>query len=314
MAGDQPKILAIVGPTASGKSAAAVELADSFGGEIVSADSMMVYKGMNIGTAKPPQAVRARIPHHCIDIVDPKHEFSVAEYQMVARRAIKGLVEAGKRPIVVGGTGLYVSAAIDNLVFPTTTDTTVVRQMLLAEAEEKGGFYLHDRLRQVDPAAAVAIHPNNIRRVVRALEVFQLTGERFSEANKGFKARRSLFDVMFVGIAYEKAELDRRIHVRTNRMLQHGWIEETAALFAPNRQIGKTAAKAIGYEQVRQHIAGVLTLAEAADKIESATRRYAKRQMTWFNADKRITWIKPEPGMNARETAHEIELYIKMEG
>jgi tRNA dimethylallyltransferase len=304
-------VLAIVGPTASGKSAIAIRLAERLGGEIVSADSMMVYRGMDIGTAKPPPLLRDRIPHRMIDIVDPEIDFSVAEYQPQARAAIEDIASRGLLPIVVGGTGLYVSGAVDNLRFPTDGGTSYLREKLKAEADEFGSFHLHEKLQRLDPAAASSIHINNVRRVIRALEVYELTGEKYSEAGTGFKSRKAVYDVAFAGIEYGRDELYRRINVRTDRMLLNGWADEVRRLFADGRVISKTAAKAIGYLQLKKHIDGEITIEAAADLIKIATRRYAKRQMTWFNADQRITWFRPMAGPDADDPADAIELFLR---
>lgn len=304
-------VLAIVGPTASGKSAIAIRLAERLGGEIVSADSMMVYRGMDIGTAKPPSILRDRIPHHMIDIIDPENDFSVAEYQPQARAAIENISSRGLLPIVVGGTGLYVSGAVDNLRFPTDGGASYLREKLKAEADEIGPFRMHEKLKALDPEAASSIHINNVRRIIRALEVYELTGEKYSEAGTGFKSRKAVYDVLFAGIEYDRDELYRRINVRTDRMLLNGWVEETGRLFAEGRIISKTAAKAIGYAQIKRHLDGEMTIEAAADLIKTVTRRYAKRQMTWFNADQRITWFRPMAGPDADDPADAIELFLR---
>ncbi len=311
MAGEDSFVLAIVGPTASGKSAVAMILAERLGGEVVSADSMQVYRGMDIGTAKPPAVVRDRVPHHLIDIMDPSENCSAAVYQDYARAAIEDIIARGKLPIVAGGTGLYVSAALDNLHFPQTQEASEVRTKLQAEAEQLGAFELHSRLRDIDPIAASNIHVNNTRRVIRALEVYELTGKKYSDLAGSFKKRSSLYDTVFIGIAYDKEELKRRIAVRTRRMIENGWVEETRLLFAGDRQISRNAAQAIGYVTLKQYIDGHLTMEEAVDKIIKATSSYAKRQMTWFRADPRIVWIEPGAAEGAEEIADEVLLYLK---
>lgn len=303
-------VLAVVGPTASGKSSAAIRLAERLDGEIISADSMMVYRGMDIGTAKPPAVLRERIRHHLIDVADPSEDFSAALYQPMARRAVEDILSRGRLPIIAGGTGLYVSAALDDLRFPSTEESAAIRRELQEEADEKGPYALHERLALVDPAAAAMIHINNTRRVIRALEVYELTGVKFSEAGAGFKARKSVFNVIFAGLEYEREELYRRINVRTEKMAAAGWAEEAGRLFAPGKTVGKTAAKAIGYSELKRYLDGEISFETAVEMIKMATRRYAKRQMCWFKADKRIVWFNPAMVSGADEAADAIELYF----
>ncbi|MFA5867737.1 MAG: tRNA (adenosine(37)-N6)-dimethylallyltransferase MiaA [Actinomycetota bacterium] len=307
-------VLAIVGPTASGKSAVAMILAERLGGEVVSADSMQVYRGMDIGTAKPPTEVRERVRHHLIDIMDPSENCTAALFQSLARAAIEDIIERGKIPIIVGGTGLYVSAAVDNLHFPQTQETSEVRMRLQEEAEELGAFKLHSRLREIDPVGASNIHVNNTRRVIRALEVYELTGKKYSDVAGSFKKRRSLYDTVFMGLDYEKEELKRRIAVRTNRMIEKGWVEETRQLFAGDRLISRNAAQAIGYATLKQYIDGHLTMDEAVEQVIKTTSAYAKRQMTWFKADPRVVWLEPDVKDGAAELADEVVLYLKSIG
>jgi tRNA dimethylallyltransferase len=314
MDGERSIVLAIVGPTASGKSAIAMILAERLGGEVVSADSMQVYRGMDIGTAKPPREVLARVPHHLIDIMDPTENCTAAVYQVYAREAIEDVMVRGRLPIVAGGTGLYVSAALDNLHFPQTQEASDVRQRLQAEAEELGAFKMHVRLREIDPIGAANIHVNNVRRVIRALEVYELTGKKYSEVSGAFKQRKSLFDAFFIGIAYDRDELKRRITVRTNKMIERGWVEETRKLFSGDKTISRNASQAIGYTTLKKYIEGHITKEDAVEEINKATSAYAKRQMTWFKADPRVVWFEPDADMGAVELADEVILYLKSIG
>jgi tRNA dimethylallyltransferase len=304
-------VAAIVGPTASGKSAIAISLAKRLGGEIVSADSMMIYRGLDIGTAKPPLRLRQEIPHHLIDIADPSEEFSAALYQPLARAAIVDISTRGMVPIVVGGTGLYVSAALDDLTFPASAATSDVRARLQRQADELGAFALHKELAEVDPSAAMSIHPNNVRRVIRALEVHELTGRKFSEMAGSFKERRYLDDTITVGINYDRDELWRRIDVRTVKMLERGWIQEAERLYYGGHEISRTAGQALGYREIRDHLMGLASLEQTVERIRLATRHYAKRQMTWFRADRRVHWIDAHAGEGAEQLTDKVELYIR---
>jgi tRNA dimethylallyltransferase len=314
LANEKSLVLAIVGPTASGKSAVAMIVAERLGGEVVSADSMQVYRGMDIGTAKPPEALRTRIPHHLIDIMEPSQNCTAAVFQRLAREAIEDILARGRLPVITGGTGLYVSAALDNLNFPETEEASDLRRRLQEEADQEGAFKLHARLREIDPAAALNIHVNNVRRVIRALEVFELTGTKYSELSGSFKKRHSLYDAVFLGIAYDKEELKRRIAVRTKRMIEHGWVEETRRLFAADKYVSQNAAKAIGYTTLNQFINGHLTKEEAEERIVKATTAYAKRQMTWFRADPRVVWFEPAANEGAEELADRVILYLRSTG
>lgn len=305
-------IVAIVGPTASGKSAVAIDLARRLEGEIVSADSMMVYRGMDIGTAKPPVALRRQIPHHLIDVVEPTEEFSAALYQPLARAAIYDIAARGRLPLVTGGTGLYVSAALDDMSFPAADSTAKVRERLQAEADQMGAYFIHQKLAATDPSAAMSIHPNNVRRIIRALEVYELTGRKFSEISGSFKRRRYMKNgTVTVGIAFDRDELWRRIDVRTVKMMDRGWIKEAEALFYGGQTFSRTAAQALGYRQLRDHLMGLATLEQTVERIRLATRHYAKRQMTWFRADPRIIWVDAHAGMDATDLADKVELIIR---
>ena len=304
-------VAAIVGPTASGKSAIAIEIARRLEGEIVSADSMMVYRGLDVGTAKPPEALRRQIPHHLIDIVEPTEEFSAAQYQPLARAAIYDITARGRLPLVTGGTGLYVSAALDDMTFPATDTTNAIRQRLQAEADELGAYNLHKKLGEVDPSAAMSIHPNNVRRTIRALEVYELTGRKFSEAAGSFKKRRYLADTVAIGVSYPKDELWRRIDVRTIKMIERGWVQEAETLFYGGRSISRTAGQALGYRELRDHLMGLASLEQTIERIRLATRHYAKRQMTWFRADARIEWVEAKAGEGVVDLADKVELIIR---
>lgn len=286
----QTRVLAIVGPTAVGKSALAEELAVRLGGEIVSADSMQVYRGMDIGTAKQPAAAR-RVPYHCIDLVDPGEAFSAAVYQGCAREAIVGISERGGLPVLAGGTGLYVRAAVDDMRFPAGEQReNPVRAQWEAFAAEKGADALHVELVRVDAASAALIHPNNTRRVVRAFEMLA-EGTTYAEQHKGFSARESVFDTRFIGLDMDREQLYQRIDARVESMMEAGLLGEVEGLLSRGLRDALTAAQAIGYKELVAVIEGDMDPDEAVQAVKQASRRYAKRQLTWFRADARVRWI-----------------------
>ncbi len=283
------RVLAIVGPTASGKSDVAIRVALQVDGEIVSADSMQVYRGMDIGTAKPRPSGRIAV-HHCLDLVDPDEPFSVARYQACARAAIEDVAARGKLPIVCGGTGLYVRAALDDFSFPAGEATNPLRERIERLAETVGPHALHDLLAQRDPASAALIHPNNVRRTIRALEMAEY-GVSYAEQAQGFRRRESIYDTTFVGLTMDRAALYRRIDERVDAMISSGLLDEVAALLSAGYRDALTAAQAIGYKELVPVIEQGAPLSEAVAAIKRATRRYAKRQLTWFRSDPRIRWL-----------------------
>ncbi len=288
------RVVAVLGPTASGKTAIAEELAVLVGGEIVSADSMQVYRRMDIGTAKPPAGER-RVPYHCIDLVEPGEPFSAALYQQVAREAITDITERGRVPIVAGGTGMYVRAALDDWSFPRGEQTSPVRVELERLAEEAGAAAMHARLAEVDPDAAALIHPNNVRRTIRALEM-AAEGTSYATQASGFSRRTSVYDTTFVGLHVDRDVLYRRIEDRVDAMLEAGLLAEVEALRAAGFRSALTATQAIGYKELVPVIEEGVPLEDAAGAIKQATRRYAKRQSTWLRADPRIVWIDVTDG------------------
>ena len=279
------RILAVVGPTAVGKSAYAVELARRVDGEIVSCDSMQVYREMNIGTAKPTPAEMGGIPHHLIDIAEPDEPFSCADYVDRAEEAVRGIVARGKVPVFCGGTGLYLDRFLRGGVAAPTECDPDLRRELAEFAAERGNQALHDRLAAVDPASAAAIHPNNTRRVIRALEIFTLTGTPKSVWDRQTRENSPRYLPEVIGLAMERDELNRRIDARIDRMMKDGLVEETERLAAKGVfEKNRTAAQAIGYKEILPYVRGVCTEAEAVGRLKIATHQYAKRQMTWFRA------------------------------
>ena len=289
------KMLAIVGPTASGKTAVSIEIAKRLGGEIVSCDSMQIYRRMDIGTAKPTKEEMCGIPHHLIDAVEPDAPFSCAEYVSLAGEAVKDISARQKCPILCGGTGLYLDRFLCGEMEETHANEDL-RASLFAFAEREGVAALHERLRAVDPESADAIHPNNVKRVVRALEIFEQTGIPKSEFDRRSQAVESPYNAVVIGLHYPRREvLYERINRRVDMMLADGLLEETRRLldegvFARNQ----TAAQAIGYKELLGYFDGNETLAEAAENLKTATRRYAKRQLTWFSAKPYVKWVEME--------------------
>ena len=281
----KPKILAVVGPTAGGKSALAEALAARLDGEIVSCDSMQVYRGMDIGTAKPTPADRAHTPYHLLDIAEPEQDFSVMDYLAAAESAVADILKRGKLPIFCGGTGLYLDAFLRGLPESPESDP-VLRAALTDLAEARGNEYLHAELAAVDPESAAAIHPSNVRRVVRALEIYRQTGVTKTEWDRRSREQPARYDATVLYLAYrDRALLYRRIEARVEEMLREGLLAETEALRRRGVfEVSRTAAAAIGYKELLPHLAGEVTLAEAVETLKIATRRYAKRQITWFSA------------------------------
>ena len=281
-----PPVVAVVGPTATGKTALAVALAHRLGGEVVNADSMQLYRGMDIGTAKPTPAERGGVPHHLLDLWHVREPASVAEYRQRARAEVDRLRAAGVVPLLVGGSGLYVRAVLDELDFPGTDP--VVRSRLADELATAGALALHDRLAALDPAAAAAILPSNGRRVVRALEVIELTGGPFTAR---LPEPRAHYPAVTVGLDRAAEELDDRVARRVDAMWAAGFVDEVAALADDGLREGPTASRALGYAQVLQQFAGALTAAEARERTVTTTRRFVRRQRSWFRRDATTTWF-----------------------
>lgn len=284
-------LVAIVGPTAVGKSEVAIEIAQKIGSEIVSADSMQIYRYMDIGTAKPTIEERELVPHHMIDIVYPDEEFSAADFQKRAKSCIKSIYQNDKIPLVVGGTGFYINALCYDYTFSPAGKDENLREHLKKEAEEKGADYLYNQLVQIDPEAAAKIHPNNLRRIIRALEVCKTTGKPFSYYVKMTKMGKSPYDLLIFGLTMSRDELYRRINKRVVSMIEKGFIDEVEKLLEMGYDKNLKSMQGLGYRQVIQYLEGRLTLDEAIDLIARDTRRYAKRQYTWFLRDQNIIWL-----------------------
>jgi tRNA dimethylallyltransferase len=284
-------LVVIGGATATGKSDLAVALAQRIGGQVVNADSMQLYKGMDIGTAKLSMAERLGIVHHMLDLVDVSTDVNVAWYQERARAIIDELLARDIPVIVVGGTGFYIKAILDDLNFPDTDPA--VREKLTLEAEKIGGDALHQRLGKLDPAAAAAIPRENVRRVIRALEVIEITGKPFT-ANLPREDSTKYPQALQFGLNMDRDLLDARVELRVDRMFQQGLVNEVEELITKGLLAGKTARAALGYAQVISALAGEITTDEAISQTKLATRQYIRRQETWFRRDQRITWLDPD--------------------
>lgn len=285
-------VAAIVGPTASGKTALAVDLALALGGEVVSADSMQVYRGMDIGTAKPTQEQMRGVPHHMIDVAEPYESFSVVRYTAMAGQCIRGIRACGGLPILAGGTGLYLDSLLSGLDFGAIPSLPGYRLELEALAGERGAGYLHGLLAGCDPESAARLHPNDVKRVIRALETYRATGLPLSEWQRRSKRQKSPYRPVFIGLCFDdRAELYRRIDQRVDGMLSEGLLSEVGRLLEiPGIESG-TAMQAIGYKELAAHLRGECSLDEAVQRIKRGTRRYAKRQMTWLRRNSEIRWI-----------------------
>jgi len=286
-------LLALVGPTASGKTEAGIALALAFGAEVVSVDSMLVYRGMDVGTAKPSTSERRAVPHHLIDVAEPSEPFSVARYQELALEAVADIGARGRRPLLVGGSGLYLRAVVDDLEIPGTDPAT--RADLEREADALGAAGLYRRLVSADPVAAAKIEPGNVRRTVRALEVAAVTGRSFSEfatAWDEYPAGR----VRAVGVELPREVLADRVGRRVRAMLEAGLLEEVRGLV--DRGLGEwlTSSRAIGYAEMARHLQGEVSIEEAVAATERRTTNLARRQMAWFRRDPRIHWVAAGPG------------------
>jgi tRNA dimethylallyltransferase len=295
-----PPVVAVVGATAAGKTELSLDLAEALGGEIVNTDAMQVYRGMDIGTAKLPLSERRGIPHHLLDLLDVTAPATVAEFQALARAVVDDCRSRGATPVLVGGSALYTRAVLDDFEFPGTDP--VVRARLEAELAEVGSGELHRRLAGVDPDAAGAILPANARRVVRALEVVELTGRPFRASLPAPSYVRT--PTVQVGVRIPRPVLDQRIEQRVRRMLDAGLVDEVRVLAALGLREGRTASRALGYQQVLDHLAGDCTEEEAFERTVTGTRRFARRQESWFHKDERIGWVDwDDPERTARALA-----------
>ena len=288
-----PKILVIVGPTASGKTRMAVELAQRHNGEVISADSMQIYRTMDIGTAKPTKEEMGGIPHHMIDVADPEEDFSVARYVEMAARCVDDVLERGKLPIVAGGTGLYIDSLLSGRTFAPFSPDSALRGELERELEEKGGQAMLEALAQVDPEAAQRLHPNDHKRIIRALEVYRSTGKTITQHNRETQAIPPRYNALTIGLAFQDRQaMWRRIDQRVDEMVAAGPEDEVRRLLTSGISPKCTAMQAIGYKEFTQALSGEMTWQEAADVVKLRSRQYAKRQLTWFGRNPNTRWVR----------------------
>ncbi len=291
----KPRVIAVVGPTASGKTALSIELAKIYNGEIISCDSMQIYRGMDIGTAKPTEGEKCGIPHHMIDIIEPCEAFSAADYSPLAKAAADDIISRGKMPIFCGGTGLYLDAVLKANDYADVDTDPALRASLMEDAERLGAHEIWLKLQSVDPEAAAATHENNVKRVVRALELYLSSGVTKTEWDKRSRLRPTPYDATVIALERERDKMYERIDMRVDIMMQQGLENEVRSLIESGRlPRSSTAAQAIGYKEFIDYIDGNATLPESVEKIKQSTRRYAKRQLTWFRRDTAVNWINAD--------------------
>lgn len=302
-------VIAVVGPTASGKTALAVEIAKLYDGEVVSADSMQIYKGLSIATAKPTAEEMQGIPHHLIDFLEPNEDFSVADYVKAAGEIIRDIHERGKMPIVCGGTGLYVSSLLDNVKFDDTGSDENIRKRLEQEAKEFGSHHLWEKLYKIDPETAEKVHENNLSRVIRGLEVYELTGVKLSQHKINSRLEETPYDAKIFGLTAEDRQfIYDRINKRVDIMVENGLLEECRQVYE-NYHLS-TAHQAIGYKELIPYFEKQASLEECLDKIKQESRHYAKRQLTWFRRVKGINWIEIDKCESLKKILEKIQNII----
>ena len=292
----KPQVLFLVGPTAVGKTGVSLLLAKKLNAQIISCDSMQVYKGMDILTSKPGLKVRENIRHHLIDVVSPEKEFNVSQYRRLAINKIDQITKKGKLPLFVGGTGLYMSIVVDG-IFEAKTEDPNARKKLFEDAQKHGSLSLFERLKNVDAAAANKIHPNDTKRIVRALEVYEVTGFPISQLQKNRKGLADTHEVKIFCLYMPREELNKKIDERVEKMFKEGLVQEVKKLL--RKKLSRTAGFAIGIQEIKGHLEGSYDLATAKELMKRNTRSYAKRQMTWFRKDKRIDWVEIGPQESA---------------
>ncbi|MBQ8669879.1 MAG: tRNA (adenosine(37)-N6)-dimethylallyltransferase MiaA [Oscillospiraceae bacterium] len=303
-------LLVVAGPTASGKTGLGVELARRYNGEVISADSMQIYKGMDVGTAKATPEEMQGIPHHLLNFLEPTEQFSVADYVEKASALIKDIILRGKLPIVVGGTGLYISSLVDNLTFSPMAQSTQLREELKQKAAREGNEAVWEELRSIDPEAAEKLHANNLGRVIRAIEVYRLTGVTMTETVKNSHKEPSPYRLCMLALTAEDRQfLYDRIDHRVDIMMQQGILEEAQKLH--DMPLSSTARQAIGYKEFDGFLEGWATLEECVEKLKMETRRYAKRQLTWFRRDERYHWLEVDKHPSAALLADAASQWIK---
>lgn len=290
-AAEKKPLIVLTGPTAVGKTALSIQLARRIGGEIISADSMQVYRHMDIGTAKIRLEEMDGVPHHLIDILEPTEDFNVVRFQALARAAAEDIYSRGKIPIVAGGTGFYIQALLNDIDFTQIDENTQFREEMERLAAEQGAEVLHERLRAVDPESAEAIHANNVKRVIRALEYYEQTGEKISAHNEAERAKTSPYHFFYYVLNTNRTVLYERIEKRIDEMMEEGLVEEVRQLQAMGCRRDSVAMQGLGYKEILDYLDGACTLEDAIYKIKRDTRHFAKRQITWFKRENHVTWI-----------------------
>jgi tRNA dimethylallyltransferase len=303
-------VIVIIGPTASGKTKLSVELAKDIGGEIISADSMQIYKYMDIGTAKPDKEEKAGIQHYLMDEVYPDEEFSVARFKALALQYIDLVHEKNKVPIIAGGTGLYVNSLIYNISFSETVSDWELRERLTKEAEEKGNEYIHNQLKQVDPEAAANIHPNNLKRVIRAIEVYTHTKKTISYHQEISRQEPPRHRFIVIGLRSERQSLYDRINQRVESMIEKGLIQEVENLIERGYDKSTVAMQGIGYKEILLYLRKEISFQETVESIKKGSRNYAKRQITWFKRIEDVFWIDVDELNDTGEILKKIKDYI----
>lgn len=302
------KVLVLIGPTAVGKTELSIDIAKHFDCEIISGDSMQIYRGMDIGTAKITEEEMAGIPHHLIDIKDPDEGFSVAEFQELVREKVTEITGRGRLPFIVGGTGLYIQAVLYDYEFPEASYDPVLREKLMEEADKKGIAPFYEKLMEIDPESAKKIHPNNKRRVIRALEIYYTTGETMSAINARQKSA-PVYDCLILGLTMDREKLYERINTRVDVMMEKGLLEEAKKLY--DMDLGDVpATQAIGYKELFAYFAGELSLEEAVEQLKRNTRRFAKRQLTWFKNKLPVEWVDVTGGAGRVEIFQKINHFL----
>ncbi|PAB61141.1 tRNA (adenosine(37)-N6)-dimethylallyltransferase MiaA [Anaeromicrobium sediminis] len=303
-------LIIIVGPTAVGKTETSIEIAKELNCEIISADSMQIYKGMDIGSAKPTMEERQGIPHFLMDEVDPRVDYSVSDFQKAAKKYIDEIISRGKIPMIVGGTGLYVNSIIYNIDFSSTSQNKELREKLEAEAQEFGNEYVHNKLKEVDEEAAKRIHANNLKRVIRALEVYYESGDKIKEFKSNLVPNEE-YDYCLIGLIRDREELYDRINQRVDILMEMGLLEEVKKLMKLDLDVDNISMKGLGYKEIIKYLKGEYTLEKAVDILKRDTRRYAKRQITWFKRYDEMQWFDINKYDGKEDLMEDIIKYIE---
>ncbi|MBT2691549.1 tRNA (adenosine(37)-N6)-dimethylallyltransferase MiaA [Bacillus sp. ISL-55] len=303
------KLIVLIGPTAVGKTKLSIDLAKKFNGEIISGDSMQIYKGMDIGTAKITREEMEGVPHHLIDIKEPDESFSTAEFQELVRKKISEISSRGKMPMIVGGTGLYIQSVIFDYHFTEAPSDPVFRRSLEEEAETKGQEFVHGKLKEVDPESAARIHPNNVRRVIRALEIIHCTGKTAGELQEN-QSPELLYDTALIGLTMDREMLYNRINFRVDLMMEQGLLDEVKYFYEKGLKDCQSI-QAIGYKELYDYFDGKVPLEEAIENLKQNSRRYAKRQLTWFRNKMIVEWFDMSESKDAEKKFAEISKFIE---